>query len=81
MVLNESVSSMFECSQSTCLTPHGGSSNEDRQILLFSNTTQSDKVTKSPHMNLHDHPKYDKNTLVKITSECFKNAIKFDIRS
>lgn len=69
---------MFECSQSTRLTPHGGSGDEDRQILHFSDTAHSDKVTKSPHMSLHNL-KYDKNTLVKITSERFKNVIKFDI--
>lgn len=38
----------------------------------FSDTAQSEKVTgtKSPHVSLHDHLKYDKNTLVKIASEC-----------
>lgn len=72
---------MFERSQSTFDTTRGGSGYEDQQILHFSDTAQSDKVTKSPHMSRHDHLKYDKNTLVKITSECLKNAVKLDIRS
>lgn len=37
----------------------------------FSDTAQSEVTgTKSSHVSLHDYLKYDKNTLVKIASEC-----------